>query len=228
LDLSKLKLDIYDFLAIILPGLLAVAESWILLRGWTAFVFSMSHMSGTGLTLLLVFAFGIGHIVQELGDFVIQFVKGERYLRKARDEFWKTDDGKIVRHAIKLEFGHDIHSVDDAYDYCLTRLKGHFDKRDIFVATSDLCRSLIVLSVLAIAPACRIAFCNADPLRRSFAVFASVLVFLSIVAALAWRRMDRYSKLSQVTVFRAYLGVTEEREARSSSPQVPSSDHSKA
>jgi len=33
-DLSKLKLDVYDFLGIILPGLVAIAEGWVLLRGW--------------------------------------------------------------------------------------------------------------------------------------------------------------------------------------------------
>jgi hypothetical protein len=208
LDLSKLRLDIYDFLGIILPGLLAVAEAWILLGGWAAFVFSMTHISGTGLTILLVFAFGIGHIVQEFGDFVIKFVKGERYLRKGRDEFWKTDEAELVRHAIKLELGRDLPSVDGAYDYSLTKLKGHFDKRDIFVATSDLCRSLVVLSFLGIAPACRIAFWDTNPFRRSLTVLALALVLLVSVAVLAWRRMNRYSKLSEITVFRAYLGVT--------------------
>ena len=215
MDLSKLKLDIYDFLGIILPGLLAIAEAWILLRGWAAFVFSMTHISGTGLTLLLVFAFGIGHIVQEFGDFVIRFLKGERYLRKGRDEFWKTDEAELVRHAIKLEFGRDIPSVDGAYDYCLTKLKGQFAKRDIFVATSDLCRSLLVLSFLGIAPAFRIAILNSSPPRRSLAFFALAVVTLMIVAALAWRRMNRYSRLSEVTGFRAYLGVTQKGEAHS-------------
>jgi len=65
LDFSKLKLDVYDFLAVILPGLIVTAEGWILLRGWNDFIASMGSISGTGLTLLLVFAFGVGHIVQE-------------------------------------------------------------------------------------------------------------------------------------------------------------------
>jgi hypothetical protein len=208
LDLSKLKLDIYDFLGIILPGLIAVAEGWILLRGWTRFVFSMSQVGGTGLTLLLIFAFGVGHIVQEFGDVVVKWTKGERYLRKSRDDFWTTDEAKVVKDAIKSEFGREIASVDSAYDYCLTKLKGHFDKRDVFVATSDLCRSLVVLSILGIAPAGRVAFCERGSTLYSLEAFTSALVVLALVTALAWRRMVRYRELSEVTVFRAYLGVT--------------------
>src|SRR5262249_38304714 len=82
--LSKLKLDMYDFLGIILPGLIATAEGWILIRGWAAFIGSMNRVNGTGLTLLLIFSFGLGHIVQELGDFVVVSLKGKRYFHKAR------------------------------------------------------------------------------------------------------------------------------------------------
>jgi hypothetical protein len=46
-DLSKLKLNVYDFLGNILPGLVAIAEGWIFVRGWDAFILSMSHIGGT-------------------------------------------------------------------------------------------------------------------------------------------------------------------------------------
>jgi hypothetical protein len=210
LDLSKLKLDIYDFVGIILPGLLAVAESWVLLRGWTAFVFAMTQIGGTGLTLLLIFAFGMGHIVQELGDVVIQFVKGKRYLRSARDRFWGGNEAKHVKEAIKKAIGHEIDSVDGSFDYCLTKLTGHFEKREIFVATSDLCRSLVTLAFLAILPACRIAFHDLSPRLRSLEFLALALALLVVVATLAWRRMMRFRELSEVTVFRAYLAVAQE------------------
>jgi hypothetical protein len=215
LDFSKLKLDIYDLLGIILPGLLAVAEGWIVLRDWSPFVSSISHISGTALTLLFVFAFGFGHIVQEFGDVAIGFLKGKRYLRNSRDSFWAGDESKLVKHAIKAEFGHDISSVDAAFNYCLTKLKGHFEKRDIFVATSDLCRSLVVLSVVGIAPAWRVSFHDAGLSWRSAEIFAVAIVMLTIVALLAWRRMIRYRELSEVTVFQAYLGVTKRRETQS-------------
>jgi hypothetical protein len=215
-DLSKLKLDVYDLLGIILPGLLAVAEGWIVLRGWPAFIYAMSHIGGTTLTLLLVFAFGAGHIVQEFGDVAIRFLKGKRYLRKSRDTFWASEGSKLVKHAIKLEFGQEIHSVDAAFDYCLTKLEGRFDKRDIFVATSDLCRSLVILSFTALAPAWRISFSEDRPLNRSLELFALLAAILLIVGMLGWRRMVRFRALSEVTVFLAYLGVTEKRDPQAS------------
>jgi hypothetical protein len=213
LDLSKLRLGIYDFLSIALPGLLAVAGGWILLRGWSAFVCSMSQISGTGLTLLLVFAFGVGHIVQELGDFAIRLLKGRRYLYSARDSFWGSDEAKIVRQAIRKELGHEIGSVDAAFDYCLTKSQGQFEKRDVFVATSDLSRSLVVLSFLLIAPAIRISFRDVSPCRQSIEVLASSVVVLAVIATLAWRRMMRFRELSEVTVFRTYLAVAKQTAA---------------
>jgi hypothetical protein len=208
LDLSKLKLDVYDLLGIILPGLIATAEGWILLRGWTAFILSMSHLTGTSLTLLMLFAFGLGHIVQELGDFALLTIKGKRYLRRARDAFWSTEEAKTVRHAIRLELGREVQSVDGAYDYCLTKLKGHFEKRDIFVATSDLCRSLVVLSVVGIAPVSRMTLKDMAPIPRALEAFGLSLAILMVIGLLAWRRMLRYRELSEVTVFRAFLAMT--------------------
>lgn len=145
MDFSKLKIEVYDFLGIVLPGLLAICEGWILFKGWHPFVASINLISGTSLTLLFVLAFGVGHIAQELGGLSIRAVKGKRYFRQARDRFWESPEGQVVRGAIKKDFGQEISSVDTAFDYCLTKLKDSFSRRDIFVATSDLCRSLVVL-----------------------------------------------------------------------------------
>jgi hypothetical protein len=207
LDLSKLKLDVYDFLAIILPGLIVTAEGWILLRGWNAFISSMSSISGTGLTLLLVFAFGAGHIVQELGDISIKLVMGKRFSYSGRDRFWTEKEAAAVKKTIKEQCGHEIESVDGAFDYCLTKVKGLFDKRDVFMATSDLCRSIFILSFLALAPAARIAFWSASSCRHAAYVFLRILALLVVVAILSWLRMKRFRYLSEVTVFRAYLAV---------------------
>lgn len=216
MDFSKLKLGIYDFLGVILPGLLATAEGWISLRGWNDFINSITHLTGPAITLLLVFAFGLGHVVGELGDVFVHFLKGDRYLRKGRDQFWATDEALLVKRAIECEFGHEINSVDVAYDYCLTKLKGHFGKRDIFIATSDLCRSLVALSMMAIVPTCRIAFVDVSPLGRSLLVAALTITGLSLVAALSWRRMNRYRELSEATVFRVYMGLAREDTASTS------------
>ena len=34
MDPSKWKLEVYDLLAIILPGLVVIGEGWVLLNGW--------------------------------------------------------------------------------------------------------------------------------------------------------------------------------------------------
>jgi hypothetical protein len=205
-DLSKLKIDVYDFLGILLPGLIPIAESWILLRGWGAFVRSMSVIGGTSLTLLLVFAFGIGHLVQELSDVTIQWTKGPRYKYKARDTFWQSDESKTVKELIK-KLGHELPSVDAAYDFCLTLVSEHFHKRDIFIATSDLSRSFVAMCCLAFFPAAKIAFWRQTTLSFRCLEFGAEAALLVVIAALSWRRMLRYRYLADVTVFRVLPAV---------------------
>jgi hypothetical protein len=212
-DLSKLKLDVYDFLGIILPGLIAIAEGWIFLRGWDDFIRSMSHLSGTSLTLLLVFAFGIGHLVQELSDAAIQWIKGSRYKYRARDEFWKSHEAKTVKETIARELGCEAPSVDAAYDFCLTKVSEHFQKRDIFIATSDLSRAFVAMCFVALIPAVKIAFWQAGTLPVRSSKFAAELVLLAVIAMLSWRRMMRYRYLADVTVFRVYPAVASEHDS---------------
>jgi hypothetical protein len=211
-DFSKLKLELYDFLGLILPGLIAICEGWISLRGWHTFVVGMGQIGGTGLTLFVVFAFGIGNIIQELGDVTLKAIKGQRYFRSSRDRFWQTTEAEVVREAIKKSFGQDIPSVDTAFNYCLTKLRDRFGKRDIFLATSDLCRSFVVLSGLALVPVMRIAFYDPHPLANSFVAAAILIAMLVTVSVLAWRRMLRFRALSDTTVFRAYLAIVNEAE----------------
>jgi hypothetical protein len=209
-DLSKLKLDVYDFLGIILPGLVAIAEGWIFLRGWDAFIVSMSHIGGTSLTLLVVFAFGFGHLVQELSDVAIQWIKGPRYKYRARDSFWRSPESKTAKELIANELGHEIGSVDDAYDFCLTRVSEHFQKRDIFIATSDLSRSFVAMCFVALIPSVKIAFWQAGALPVRSLKFAAEVALLAVIAMLSWRRMTRYRYLADVTVFRVYPAVASE------------------
>jgi hypothetical protein len=214
LDFSKLKLEVYDLLGVILPGLLAIFEGWILLRGWGMFALAMNQLSVSGFTLLVVFAFGVGNLVQEFGDVVIKRLKGGRFFRLGRDKFWATAEANPVKAAIKSQLGTEITSVDTAFDYSLTKLKDSFAKRDVFVATSDLCRSLAVLSILAIIPAIKIAWLTA-PLRCRFLIYVVIAIALLILlAARSWRRMVRFRELSEVTVFRAYLATVNESEKK--------------
>jgi hypothetical protein len=199
---------------VILPGLLAIFEGWILLRGWGMFALAMNQLSVSGFTLLVVFAFGVGNLVQEFGDVVIKRLKGGRFFRPGRDKFWATAEANPVKAAIKSQLGTEITSVDTAFDYSLTKLKDSFAKRDVFVATSDLCRSLAVLSILAIIPAIKIAWLAA-PLRCRFLIYVVIAIALLILlAARSWRRMVRFRELSEVTVFRAYLATVNESEKK--------------
>jgi hypothetical protein len=224
-DFSKLKLEVYDFLGLILPGLIAICEGWILLRGWQPFLAAINQLGATGFTLLLLFAFCIGNVVQELGDVTVKNLKGQRYFRSGRDRFWLTADAEVVRNSIKKDLGHQIESVDTAFDYCLTKLKDRFGKREIFLATSDLSRSFVVLSAVALAPLVRVAFYDLRPLANSCIVAALLIAVLATVSSVMWRRMVRFRELSEITVFRSYLALAKESEidAGASTLSVPPS-----
>jgi hypothetical protein len=209
LDISKFKLEIYDLLGLILPGLIAISEGWIFLRGWTHFIVSLNQLGGTGLTVLLLFAFAMGNLIQELGDLVVKTLKGPRFFKRARDKFWTTEEGRTVKEAIRERSGSEIHSVDTAFDYCLTSLKRTFAKRDVFIATSDLCRSLSMLCILAIVPILKSALRSGVFDRHRIVLTAMQIALPVSLAALSWRRMVRFRDLSDTTVFRAYLTTLE-------------------
>lgn len=206
MDFSKLKLDVYDLLGVILPGVVLICEGWILLRGWHSFVDAISHISGTGLTLLLLVSFGTGNAAQELGDIAVKRIKGDRFSRRGRDRFWLTPEADIVRNRVRAEIGHTTVSVDVAYDYCLTKLRNRFGKRDIFLATSDLCRALVVLSVVSLVSAARVALVD----LKSWTAFALFVPLALVSSLLFWRRMVRFRDLSETTTFNVYLAIGEE------------------
>lgn len=209
MDFSKWKLDVYDLLAIILPGLIAIGEGWVLIRGWDSFCFAIAHLTATILTLLLLASFAVGTLVQELGDFAVKTLKGERFFRSGRDKFWSSKKAEPVKAAIKAHIG-PIASVDAAFDYSLTKLKGQFPKRDLFVATSDLCRSFAVLTLIALAPALLNEYRTFE-WSKTFGLWAGGSLLASLILfGLSWRRMVRFRALSDVTVFHSYLATVGE------------------
>ena len=210
LDFSKLKLEVYDFLGVILPGLIVICEAWVCLTGWQQFAISINHLSASAFTLLAVFAFAAGQIVQELGDLSIKLFRGKRFFRRSRDKFWATDEANAIKASIAKQTGVEIASVDGAFDYCLTKLKDRFAKRDIFIASSDLCRSLVVLSVIAIVPTVKVSLQDAVLNCRLVIHLVIELVLLIGIATLSWRRMVRFRDLSEATVFRSYLATLNE------------------
>ena len=207
MDLSKWKLEVYDLLAIILPGMVAIAEGWVVVRGWYSFCAALGQLTGAGLTLLLLASFGAGTLIQELGDFTVKSLKGDRFFRSGRDKFWSSKKADPVKAAIRAHLGTAVGSVDMAFDYCLTKLKGKFPKRDLFVATSDLCRSFAVLSVLAAAPALWNEYRTFTWGTKFIGWAIGSLITIAIVFSLSWRRMVRFRELSDVTVFSAYLAT---------------------
>lgn len=205
MDLSKLKVETYDFLAILIPGLLVVCEAWITIRGWSEFILGVRALTAPSLTILLLLAYALGHIAQELGDAGVKWAMGERHFRAARDRLWKSETGHLVRQRIQAELGTPVESVDVAFDYCLTCVQTQFAKRDLFLANSDLARSLVVCTALAVAPLLRITL--ALPLGDLASITSAIvaILLLALVAGLCWARMNRFRALSETPVFHAYL-----------------------
>jgi hypothetical protein len=204
MDFSKFKFEVYDILAVVLPGFLLLCGVWVLLRGWHGFAVSLAALSGTGFTALLLASFPIGHLIQELGDAAIKKALGERFFKKGRDDFWKTEEGLKVGSLIEQELGFKV-SVDSAFDFCLTKIKGRFPRRDVFLATSDFCRSLLVVGFLLIPTVIRLLWdLHGTPAR--LAIYSTGIgVALALYIYLAGRRMVRFRALSEVPVFGTYL-----------------------
>jgi hypothetical protein len=218
MELSKLKLELYDLAAIILPGLFLMAELLALLNGLPLVLAYLQSVSGAGLTLLLLCSFALGNLVQEGGDRLIKQFKGDRFFRQARDRFWASEHRKDVRDKIIKLGGPSIDSVDVAFDYCLTSLGGAFAKRDVFLAISDLSRSLWVLSLLALLPLVR-SVLYASGWRAQLTLGVEGLLFIAVAAWLSWVRMLRFRELSESPVFNSFL-------APSSKPENPKGEAS--
>jgi hypothetical protein len=204
MDLSKLKLELYDILAVVLPGFLLLCGLWVLLRGWHGFAISFGALSGTGFTAMLLASFPIGHIVQEAGEVAITKFRGKRYFKAARDEFWQSEEGQNVRGKIEREVGFKV-SVDTAFDFCLTQIKGQFPRRDVFLATSDFCRSLLVVGFLLIPTAVRLLWDVHGGVKRLVLNGTAMIFALGLFLYLAGRRMARFRGLSERPVFTTYI-----------------------
>jgi hypothetical protein len=140
----------------------------------------------------------------------MKLCKGDRFFRSGRDKFWSSKKAEPVKAAIKAHLGRTVGSVDTAFDYCLTRLKGQFPKRDLFVATSDLCRSFAVLALIALVPALWNEFETFGLTKKFIAWAIGSLLASLILYGLSWRRMVRFRELSDVTVFHVYLATVGE------------------
>ena len=207
MELSKIKLEIYDLLGTIVPGLLTMALVLVCVLDWSRASSLIGHISGTILTASLLGAFAVGQIIQEAADRLVKSFRGSRYLKNGRDSFWASNEKTLVQQKILRESGLSVELVDTAYDFCLTCIESRFPKRDTFIATSDLARSLWLLCLLGLIPVIRTAIVSKAPWAHRGFVCGVQIFFAGICAYLAWARMVRFRYLSDMTVFRVYLAV---------------------
>jgi hypothetical protein len=193
-SLSNIKLGIYEFLGLVIPGMLLLCEGWVFVRGWPRFTFGVSGLNAVSFTLLLITSFLLGHFVQELADTCLKRLLGERFFKKGRDELWASAEAESIKNAIWAESGLVLGDVDAAFDYCLSR-------------------SFLVLAFFGVVPACRLAFDGSHSIHAFILLVACYLALLGLAARLAWIRMVRFRKFSESGVFRSYLGSRPMRNA---------------
>ena len=220
MELSKLKLELYDLAAIILPGFFLIGELFALVNGLPPVFVSLQSVSGAELTLLILCSFAMGNLVQEAGDRLIKQLKGDRFFRQGRDRFWASEHKQDVCDKIIKLGGPSIKSVDVAFDYCLTSLGGAFAKRDVFLAISDLSRSLWVLSLLGLLPLAR-SVLDASGWEARFTIAVEGFVLIAAAAWLSWARMLRFRELSESPVFNSFLAQSSRHESPKAEAPIP-------
>jgi hypothetical protein len=207
MEVSKLKIELYDLLAILLPGLILMFELSVSILGWKTTILVLRSVSASTFTFLLFSAFAVGQFVQETGDFALKKLNGPRFFKRERDRYWISVDAALVKAKLKTICGSPIESVDVAFDYCLSCIGSQFAKRDVFIALSDFARSLWVLSILALIPV--FSLCRRTPGWWTKAeLLGGASAALTILALLAWRRMLRFRALSETPVFNSFLAFS--------------------
>lgn len=206
MEFSKLKLEIYDLLGTLVPGILFIALGVVTVAGSAAGFIWLGKLTGTQLTLFLFAAFAAGQLVQEAADWLICATRGPRFLKRGRDAFWSSAEAQAVRDKIKRESFADLGSADAAYDYCLTIVRDKFQKRDTFMAISDLARSLWLLGWASVIPLLRFTGYLGWSWGHARAL-AEGLLAIGVLSYLAWVRMVRFRRLSDVTVFTVFLAI---------------------
>ena len=103
MEISKLKVELYDVAAIVLPGLFFIAELWAAVFGMHSLGVVVRGLKGTELTVVVLASFGAGNIIQEAGNQLLTLIRGKRFFKQARDAFWVTAEADAVRSKIKAE-----------------------------------------------------------------------------------------------------------------------------
>ncbi len=206
MELSKFKLEFYDLLGILIPGVLSTCLLAYLLLPPAVFAGRFSQPTTTLLTFGLLAGFAAGQVIQEASDALVRRVRGPRFLKKCRDEFWASPAAAPVRARILAECGVSELSADAAFEYCLSSVSSHFMKRDTFIAVSDMARSLWCLSVLSLS-AVVLHYSRISEKGSRVYFLLKALTLLALTAWLCWRRMVRFRFLSESPVFSTFLAL---------------------
>lgn len=204
MDLSKITLPIYDLLGLLVPGLTLLALIAFTALGWTDFLSAVKFLNGPMITAVLLTGFTLGHLVQQFSDWAIRQFTDERFFKRSRDAVWKGPDGDLLRNAVKADGG-SIASPDTAFDFCLSKVKTTFDKRDMFLATADFSRAMAAIALLGITAVARTAYDHQGNFWSAVAWVTAGLLGLTITAILFWQRTMRFRDHSETPVFYAYL-----------------------
>ena len=81
MEFSKLKLELYDLAAIVLPGIFFIAEIWATLLGIGSLASAAKELTGAQLTILLLCGFGAGNVIQEGGNRLVTLFLGKTILQ---------------------------------------------------------------------------------------------------------------------------------------------------
>ena len=112
---------------------------------------------------------------------------------------------RAVRACINNDSGVDITDVDDGFEYCLAKVQQSFIKRDVFLATADLCRALALLFLIGVVPLWRVVRISTSSHAKDYFDFICGVALLFTLAVLSWRRMVRFRDFTEKPVFTTYL-----------------------
>jgi hypothetical protein len=206
--LSDLELTAYDLAAIVLPGCIGLAEIGISARGFTPFwSWSNSISLSTGVILMLA-AFGAGHLINQAAYESAMLVGGKRVLYRARDEYWRAHADRIrtklqLFHQVEIDISEEGAS-DRAFDISLTIIGSGFGMRKVFTFVSGLSLSLWLLSITATIPILRTFYPYRNDWQIHLLPCASLLLMCAASSILAWRRSQLFLYLADTTVFNIF------------------------
>jgi hypothetical protein len=209
MKLSDFELSAYDFIAIMLPGSLSLAEIGVTTKGFFPFWEWASNLSISGGIFAALFAFGGGQLVSQAAYELSILIFRGRGIRGGRDRYWMKNAEAICSklissYDIDIQPTNDQDTCDRAFNHCQTIIGASFEKRKVFSLVSALSLSLWFLSITAIIPTARVSYLHRHEWHQPMVSFVALTTLFGFTAFLSWRRTELYSTLADVTVFHIF------------------------